>query len=66
MVMSGKTSVISQFCKIELLKWVMFLDETAPFPDDVLKSGCYLKPSINVSPAMTTKILTQNRQVQHS
>ena len=36
-VMSGDTSDISQFCKLEWFEWVMFQDETAPFPDDVLK-----------------------------
>ena len=59
-VMSGETSDISQFCKLEWFKWVMFHDETTPFPDDVLKLGCYLGPSIDVGPAMTAKILTEN------
>ena len=36
-VMSGETSGISQFCKLEWFKWVMFQDETAPFPDYALK-----------------------------
>ena len=38
----------------------MFYDETAPLPDDVLKLGCHLGPSIDVGPVMTAKILTQN------
>ena len=59
--MSGETSDISQFCELELFKWVMFQDETAPFPDD----GIYLGPSIDVGPAMTTKILTETGQVLH-
>ena len=57
-VMSGKTSNISKFFKLEWFQWVMFGDETAPFPDDVLKLGHYLEPSIYVDPAITTKILT--------
>ena len=64
-VMSGKMSDISQFCELEWLGWVMFQDETAPFPDDVLKLGHYLGPSIDVGPAMTAKILTENGQVLH-
>ena len=56
---------ISQFCELEWFKWVMFQDETAPFPDDVLKLGHYLGPSIDVGPAMTAKILTENGQVLH-
>ena len=43
----------------------MFWDETAPFLDDVLKLGYYLGPSIDVDPAMTTKILSENGQVLH-
>ena len=61
--MSGETSDISQFHELEWFKWVMFWDEIAPFPDDVLKLGHYLGPSIDVGPVMTTKILTQNGKV---
>ena len=64
-VMPGKTSEISQFCKLEWLKWVMFWDETAPFSDDMMKLGCYLGPSIDINQAMTAKILTENGQVLH-
>ena len=63
--MSGETSDISQFCELECFEWIMFWDENAPFPDDVLKLGIYLGPSIDVGPTMTTKILTQNEQVLH-
>ena len=31
----------------------------------MLKLGCFLGPSIDIGPAMTTKILTQNGQVLH-
>ena len=41
----------------------MFWDETAPFPDDMLKWGLYLGPSIDISTVMTAKILTKNEQV---
>ena len=47
-VMLGETSNISQFCGLEWFKWVMFLDETPLFPDDVLKLGHYLGPSIDI------------------
>ena len=63
--MSGETSDISLFCKLELFKWVMFWNETAPFPYDVLKLGHYLGPTMDVGPAMATKVLTQNGQVLH-
>ena len=62
-VMSGETSNISQLCKLEWFKWVTFWDETSPFPDDALKLGHHLGPSIDVGPAVITKIITQNEQV---
>ena len=43
----------------------MFGDETALFPDDIMRPGNYLGLSIDVSLAMTTKILTENGQVLH-
>ena len=64
-VMSGETSDISQLCKLEWFKWVMFQEETALSLDDVLKLGHYLGPSIDVGQAMTAKILTENGQVLH-
>ena len=47
-VMSGKTSGISKFSKLEWFEWVMFHDKTAPFPDDMLKFVHYLGPNIDV------------------
>ena len=64
-VMSGETSDISQFCELVCFKWVMFWDETAPFPDSMLNLGCCFGPSINIGPAMTAKILTQYGKVLH-
>ena len=46
-------------------KWVVLLDETAPFPDDVLKIGHYLVPSVVVDSAMTVKIITLNGPLHH-
>ena len=43
----------------------MFCDATASFPNDVLKLCHYLESSIDVSPAMTAKIHTENGQVLH-
>ena len=62
-LVSGETSDNSQFCKLEWFEWVMFLDETALFPDDELKLGCYLVPSIDIGQAMIAKILTKKGQV---
>ena len=43
----------------------MFHDETVPFPDEVLKPGQYLEPTIDVDQAMTVNILMENGQVLH-
>ena len=64
-LMSGKTSEISQFCELEWFKWTLICDETAPFPDNVLKLGHYLVPSIGKGSAMSPKIFTQNGQMLH-
>ena len=64
-VMSGETSDISQFCELEWFECVIIRDKTAPFPDDALKLGHYLGPSVDISPALTTKFPTENRQVLH-
>ena len=60
-----KTSDISHFCELEWFEWIMFWGETALFLEDVLKLGHYLEPSIDIGPAMTTKIYTENGQVLH-
>ena len=57
-MMSGETSDISMFFKLEWFEWVMFCDETASFPDDVLRLCHYLVPSIDVGPALTVKIVS--------
>ena len=62
-VMSCETSDVSQFHNLEKFKQVMFCDETALFPEKLLKFGHSLGPSIDIHPSMTTKILTDNGQV---
>ena len=52
-MISGETLNISQFCELQWLEWIMSCDETTPFPDYVLKLGCYLGSIIDVEPAMT-------------
>ena len=64
-MMSGETSYITQFYKIEWIKQVMFHNKAAPFPDNVLTLGYCLGPSIDVGTAMTSKILIQKGQVLH-
>ena len=55
-----------QFCEFERLKWVMFQDESAPYPDDHFKLGRYLWPNIDVGLAMFAKIIKDNVLVLHS
>ena len=65
-MMSGEVTDISQCSVQEWFECIMFYDETAPFPDDVLKSGHYLGSIIDVGPAITTKNLTKNGKVLNS
>lgn len=64
-VMSGQTSDISQFCEFGFYDWTMWFDEKAKFPDGAWTLGRYLGPSIDVGPAMTSKILTKKGTVLH-
>ena len=59
--MLGETSDISPLFKLKWFEWVMFHDETPPFPVNVLKSGHYLGLTIDVGPTMTANIFTKNR-----
>ena len=63
--MSNGTSDVSQFCDFDFFEWVMFWDETAPCLDGHFELGRYLRPSIDVDPAMMPKILKENGQVMH-
>ena len=54
-VISGKSSDISQFYKLEQFEYYVW-DEMALLPEDIPKLGCYLGSSIDIGPAMTTKI----------
>ena len=64
-VISGETSDISQFYKLEWFQWVMFWDETVPLPNGMLKLDHYLGPSIDIGPIIAAKILMENGQVLH-
>jgi hypothetical protein len=62
-VMSGETSDISQFCEFAFYDWIMFRDQPVAFPDDNPVLGRYLRPAIDVCPALTAKILKANGEV---
>jgi hypothetical protein len=65
-IMSGETSDISQLCELGWYEWCKFRDVTAPFPQDKMKLGRYLGPSVDIGPAMTAKVLKSNGQVIHT
>ena len=59
-VMSGETYDISQFCGLGWYGWIYFRDNAVQFLDENIVLGRYLGPSIDISPAFTTRILKQN------
>ena len=61
--LSGETSNISQFCEFAFYDWIMFRDQPVAFLDDNPVLGRYLRPAINVGPALTAKILKANGEV---
>ncbi|KAL7526268.1 LOW QUALITY PROTEIN: hypothetical protein ACHAXR_003858, partial [Thalassiosira sp. AJA248-18] len=58
-LMKGTTADISPYCEYAWFEWVMFLDDDT-WPNEKLKLGRYLGPSIDVGCAMTAKILKSN------
>ncbi len=65
--MSGDTADISQFCELVWYDWIMYCQGTIDYPNEPLRLGKYLGPTINVGPAMTAKILQHNgKLVYHS
>ena len=56
-IVSGKTADISPFAAFKWYQWIMYRDTTASFPEDKMVLGCNLGPAIDVSPAMTRKVL---------
>jgi hypothetical protein len=65
-IMSGETSDISQLCELGWYEWCKFRDVVAPFPQDKMKLGRYIGPSVDIGPAMTAKVLKSNGQVIHT
>ena len=61
--MSDQTANISPFTDCEWYEWVKFYETTAQFPEAREVLGRRLGPSLDVEPAMTSKILKMNGQV---
>ena len=62
---TGNTDDISQFCEHTFYDWVMFYDTSIPYPNDKATLGRWLGPSMDVGPAMTSKILKSNGEWVH-
>jgi hypothetical protein len=62
---TGQPSDISPFAELGWYQWVKYwdLNESFPHHKEVLRR--WLGPSVNVGPAMASKILKQNGQVIH-
>ena len=61
--MSGQTSDISPFVELGWYDWVKWYDTNSSYPEPKEHLGRWLGPSIDIGPAMTSKILKQNGQV---
>ena len=61
---SGETADISPFCEFGFWDWVKFRDHGVAFPDDALVLGKYLGPSIDVGPAMTSRVMKANGEIE--
>ena len=64
-ILSGQTADISPFIECGWYDWVKWYDSTAKYPAPKEVLGCWLGPSIDIGPAMTSKILKSNGQILH-
>ena len=65
-IMSGQTADISPFAEVGWYTWVMFWDMPLSFPDPEESLGRWLGPSLDIGPAMTSKILQSNGHIVHT
>jgi hypothetical protein len=63
-VVSGETADISPFCEFSFWDWVKFREHCVAFPDDAMVLGKYLGPSIDIGPAMTSRIMNANGKLE--
>ncbi|KAL3786440.1 hypothetical protein HJC23_011021 [Cyclotella cryptica] len=63
-IVSGETANISPFCEFGFWDWVKFQDQGVAFPGDALVLGKYLGPSIDVGPAMTSRVMKANGEIE--
>eukprot|EP00804_Cyclotella_cryptica_P004620 CCRYP_006942-RA/>CCRYP_006942-RA protein AED:0.23 eAED:0.23 QI:0/-1/0/1/-1/1/1/0/675 len=63
-IASGETANICPFCGFGFWDWVKFRDQGVAFPNDALGLGKYLGPSIDVGPAMTSRVMKANGEIE--
>ena len=64
-ILSGQTVDISPFVECGWCDWVKWFDSRAKYPAEREVLGRWLGPSVDVGPAMTSKILKSNGQILH-
>ena len=62
-IMSRQTADISPFVELLYYAWVKFYDKLAKYPKLKEQLGQWLGPTVDIGPAMTSKILKFNGQV---
>jgi hypothetical protein len=65
-IMTGQTADISPLVEHEWYEWVKFWDVRSGYPDLKEVLGRWLGPSIDIGPAMCSKILKQNGQIAYT
>ncbi len=63
--MIRQTADISNLCKYKWFQWVMHYQPPQSYLEDKIEIGQYLGPTVDVSNAMTYKILKANGEVVH-
>eukprot|EP00804_Cyclotella_cryptica_P025829 CCRYP_002699-RA/>CCRYP_002699-RA protein AED:0.25 eAED:0.20 QI:0/-1/0/1/-1/1/1/0/678 len=63
-IVLGETADISPFCEFGFWDWVKFRDQGVAFPGDALVLSKYLDPSIDVGPALTSRVMKANGEIE--
>jgi ribosomal protein L31E len=64
-ILSGQTADISPFVQHGWFDWIKWYDLQSTFPEPRERLGRWLGPSLDIGPAMTSKVLKENGQLIH-
>jgi hypothetical protein len=64
-ILSGQTADISPFVQYGWYDWVKWYDSQSSFPEPKEHLGRWLGPSLDIGPAMTSKVMKENGQLLH-